>query len=54
MVSLESCEHCRPMMKGTGASRKWWREDGRMGTYTCCHTNGKIRMQMLSATNISL
>lgn len=44
----------RPMRYGTGASRKWRREAGRMGTYTCCHWKGNIKAVMLSATVISL
>jgi len=42
------------MIYGTGASRKCCNEAGKIGTYTCCHVNGNTRVEILSATNISL
>lgn len=44
---------CRPMMKGTGASKKWVRDAGSIGTYTCCQVKGKVNTLIHSATVIS-
>jgi len=44
---------CKPIMKGTGASRKCSIDAGNIGTYTCCHVNGNISDIIPSATSIS-